>query len=261
MRTNLSRSLFLATLTVIVTAIISALTEPGTAIGTAAVSMKGSGVARSTETIRYEHDVELLATSVADGGALADAAVEIAYREVWATVVAVLPPGSIAAIQQFNVVTDGPGGLLAMVHRSIARPNSWILSVDPTEPTESLERTLVHELAHLYTLGNDDLSATRGSCDGVRVRIGCADHDSVLAQWIRQFWTTTGEPAAYDAKAFVSQYAADSAHEDLAETFMAWVYGDAATSTLIADKYAFFDADDQFVVRRAEVRSRLTTLA
>ena len=52
-------------------------------------------------------------------------------------------------------------------------------------------------------------------------------------------------------------YAATNVHEDLAETFMFWVYGDKPASSAIAAKYHWFDGIDTFVTARAEIRAKL----
>ena len=72
-----------------------------------------------------------------------------------------------------------------------------------------------------------------------------------------QFWAGLPEPAPYSGSAFVTQYSAESVHEDLAETFMFWVYGDKAASSTIAAKYHWFDGVDIFVTARAEIRAKL----
>ena len=78
-----------------------------------------------------------------------------------------------------------------------------------------------------------------------------------MADYASQFWTGLPEPAPYSANAFVTQYASESVHEDLAETFMFWVYGDKPASSAIAAKYHWFDGIDTFVTARAEIRAKL----
>jgi hypothetical protein len=175
-------------------------------------------------------------------------------REVW-------PARYVDVVRQLNIVTDGTGGTLAMVHRSGLDPSTWILSLDDAEPDDVIRQSLVHELAHVLTLDRSDLSvvARTATCNGSRIAIGCAATGSALADWSREFWTGTdgkavAEPTADDRRAFVTSYSASSVHEDLAESFMAWVLGSAGNSrTLAPEKAAFFFQRAEFVEVRAEV--------
>jgi hypothetical protein len=213
--------------------------------------------ARTAETIRYQDtDLELVATyRVTDGQLEATALPE--YRRIWVLAEETLPADALGQIRQLNIVTDGPARTLAMVHRSTTERDSWILSIDPSESQNVLQRTLVHELAHLYTLSESDLTSQRTNCAGELIEIGCARTQSLLADYARHFWSGVVEPAGYVRGEFVTQYAADSVHEDLAETFMAWVYADEADAPTIAAKYQWFGEHDIFVAARAELRANL----
>jgi hypothetical protein len=112
-------------------------------------------------------------------------------------------------------------------------------------------------LAHLYTLGETDLTSQRSNCSGELLEIGCARSQSLLADYARHFWSGVAEPARYAPGEFVTQYAADSVHEDLAETFMAWVDADKAGSPTISAKYQWFEAQATFVTARAEIQAKL----
>lgn len=228
-------------------------------IGTAitAVNPHSGAAARSEENVQYhDADLELLAVYRVVDGQL-DAAAPPQHRRIWTIAERTLPASARTQIRQLNVVTDGPARTLAMVHRSTTEHDTWILSVDPAESDEILQRTLVHELAHVYTLGESDLSAQRTSCTGRLIEIGCARPDSALADYADHFWADSPEPARYSSQQFVTQYAADSVHEDLAETFMFWVYGERPASAAIAAKYEWFDQHERFVAARTEIRDLL----
>jgi hypothetical protein len=67
-------------------------------------------------------------------------------------------------------------------------------------------------------------------------------------------------PARYNHDDFVSEYAASSPHEDLAETFLAYVTdGESPEAPGVAQKFAFFDAHPDLATVAAEVRTRLTS--
>jgi hypothetical protein len=89
------------------------------------------------------------------------------------------------------------------------------------------------------------------------IEIGCARSKSLLADYAERFWSGVAEPAHYSSTEFVTQYAADSVHEDLAETFMSWVYGDKADSNTIAAKYHWFESIDTFLTARTEIQAKL----
>jgi hypothetical protein len=228
-------------------------------IGTATTAMnpRSGAAARNEENVHYrDADLALLAVyRVVDGELESTAPAE--HRRIWTLAEATLPASARQQIRQLNVVTDGAARTLAMVHRSTTQRDSWILSIDPVESDDVLERTLVHELAHLYTLGEPDLSAQRTNCGGRLIEIGCARANSLLADYADTFWFGVDEPAQYRSQQFVTQYAAESVHEDLAETFMFWVYGEGPSSAALAAKYEWFESKAQFVAARDDVRTRL----
>lgn len=227
-------------------------------IGTAvtAVNPRSGAAARTEETVHYQDaDLALLAVyRVVDGQLEGGAPLE--HRHIWALAEETLPASALQQIRQLNVVTDGAARTLAMVHRSTTERDSWILSIDPVESDDVLQRTIVHELAHLYTLGEPDLTSQRGNCRGRLIEIGCAHRDSLLADYADRFWAGLPEPAEYNSRQFVTQYAAQSVHEDLAETFMFWVYGDEPSSATIAAKYGWFESNARFVHARDEIRAQ-----
>lgn len=229
-------------------------------IGSAVQVVDASQAAlRTTEDVTYEDaDLELLAAYVVANGALVDATdAPQEHRSAWEVAAWVLPSDQLARIRQLNIVTDGPSGTLAMVHRSGLAEDQWVLSIDVAEPTRVLEETLVHELAHLLTLRSADLTTT-GPCDGVQLELGCARPGSALAQWAETFWTDPTTPMTHDPAVHVSTYAASSVHEDLAETFLAYVTGDHENEApTIGAKLAFFDAHPELAAAAAMVRPRV----
>lgn len=221
-----------------------------------------SGAARVTEVVRYDDSDLTLAASypVIDGELQlpADPGDDTPDpRPVWATVSALLPPDASERIRQLNLVSDGQAGTLAMVHRSLSEPDTWVLSVDYVETGAVLQRTIVHELAHLYTLGPDDVSGSRSGCSQMLLTVGCVRKGSILARYGDQFWHGRSEPAAFRPGQFVSQYAASSVHEDLAETFMAWVFGDALDGPALGARADFLAAEPTLAAARDWVRAAL----
>jgi hypothetical protein len=238
----------------------------GVEIGTAIQALApngGDGAARHTEQVTYDDDdLELVATYLAADGQL-PGVVPPDHAALWTIAARVLPPAELAEIRQLNVVTDGPNGTLGMVHRSGMVANQWILSLDAAESTSVLEETIVHELGHLLTLRRDDLRAGGGDCAGVRIEIGCALAGSALADWATEFWPEPDVPAAFDRDMFVSEYAAGAVHEDLAESFLAYVLhpDEGERSTEVAAKLAFFDGHADLAAAATDVRARLAAPA
>jgi hypothetical protein len=225
------------------------------------VSTGADAAARHTEPVAYEDaDLTVVASYVAwDGQLQGDVAPR--HRELWSLAAAVLPPEQLRRIRQLNVVTDGPNGTLGMVHRSGVAADQWVLSLDEAENDGVLDETLVHELAHLLTLRRDDLDARADECHGTRIAIGCATAGSALAEWADEFWVDPLGPARYRTDEFVSEYAASAVHEDLAETFLAYVLEEPPRSPSVAAKLAFFDDHPDLAATAAAVRARLATPA
>jgi hypothetical protein len=246
---------------------VQAGTHPaGTGIDTAhTASQPDDRAARATESVHYDDTTLVLLASYSVGPAgpdIAPANPDLARdRHLWALVTATLPDEGTATIRQMNVVTDGRDGTLGMVHRSTVDAGSWVLSIDPAEADDVLVDTLVHEYAHMLTLRTDDLTsnaASRNGCAGVRIEIGCARPGSALAAWHDEFWPGVAEPAPSDSRVFVSQYAASSVHEDLAESFMAWTLGQVARPTVaMRERFSFFADRPEFVTARDEILTKL----
>lgn len=221
-----------------------------------------SAAAQHAEHVPYDDlDLELVAAYLVHDGQLIDAAGAPSHHlDTWAQVERTLPADAVKKISQLNIITDGPHGTLAMVHRSGIDDDRWILSIDVAESTEVLTTTLVHEYAHMLTLRAPDLSTEPDVCDGVALTIGCASPGSTLALWAERFWPGVTEPATPDSSQFVSEYAASSVHEDLAETFLTYVAGDLATLTpAIEAKLTFFDAFPELVEGAAAIRANIAS--
>jgi hypothetical protein len=233
---------------------------PAVEIGSAlqAISAGGDdGAARHTEQVSYDdEDLELVAGYVVADAQLPPSAPP-AHQALWTIAEDVLPVTELARIRQLNVVTDGPNGTLGMVHRSGLAADQWVLSLDEAEKPAVLGETLVHELAHMLTLGRGDLDARTDDCEGVRVPIGCAIAGSTLAAWADAFWPDPAGTARYDRDRFVSEYAASAVHEDLAETFLAYVLDEDPRSPIIAEKFAFFDGHPDLALVAQQARINL----
>ncbi|HEX7097314.1 MAG TPA: hypothetical protein VF183_15615 [Acidimicrobiales bacterium] len=257
-----SRGVWLLAAVVVVAVILARADGHGVPVDVgSAVRVVGAtdgSAARSTERVPYGDALRLEAAYVVRDGVLVDANLAPEpHRAAWDIARAIFPPSVLTQVRQLDVVTDGPRGTLAMVHRSGVATDQWIVSIDTAEPHRVLRESLVHELAHVLTLRSEDLS-TSGDCDGVRLALGCARDGSALAAWAEAFWPDPTTPATYDPTAFVSTYAATAVQEDLAESFLAYVNGERGDGPIVAAKLAFFDTRPELAAAAADVRQRLS---
>jgi hypothetical protein len=207
--------------------------------------------------------------AVLDDGSLDPSASGLA-AEVWDTFARVAGAETTAAIMtQFRVGDAPDSDTLAYVYQD-DDPQYWVLAANlatSDDPTQ-LIATLVHEYAHILTLGVDELDLEAASCE-LQLDEGCAD-GSVLGAFEQEFWsgyTDAPDPANTDSDLayefylaheddFVSDYAATNVVEDIAESFMTWVIEDDPSGTsVIAQKMAFFEQYPQLVAERDRIRA------
>ena len=193
--------------------------------------------------------------------------------EVWETFIRVATLDVASTIMSEYRVGDAPDSdTLAYVYQS-DDPDYWILAdnLATSQERTDLIGTLVHEYAHILTLGVDQVTPEYSSCDTIVLDEGCADAGSAIGAWTAQFWAPYGESApaldnsdsdvAYDfylahEDDFVDDYAATNAVEDIAETFMTWVVQDDPTGTsVVATKFAFFENYPDLVAVRDRIRA------
>lgn len=242
----------------------------------------------SVQALYLAEDGALVETAfVRDGsGVGADRAL---HDELWDEWSSMIPPYWSRRVARFEVASDGPGGIAAAVQRLDEAGDRWLLSVDPVDAVERRDvyvHTLVHELAHIVTLGAGrvqvdprpaaTLVEQAERCEGPPVTEGCAAPGTVLAAFSERFWdlervggpdgvATIGDRkdatierylAARDA--YVSAYAASSPGEDLAETFTAMALGHPqAPGSIAAEKVEFLRADAELFSLADRIRATL----
>lgn len=213
------------------------------------------------------------------------------HEALWAEWTDVIPPYWTRRVGVFEIASDGtgPGTFAAYVAPLDGDGDSWVLAVDPADAAENPEyyhETLVHELAHVFTLGAGRVelattTATLGdrtaACGGPAVGLGCAAQDSLLAAFVDRFWTAEDIAAAdsmefgtagfeqqllgvyaRDRSRWVSPYAASAPEEDIAETFVALVMGQRQTSGSVAEqKVEMLRADAELFALADRIRAAL----
>lgn len=201
-----------------------------------------------------------------------------------------IPPYWSRRVARFEIASDGPGGIAAAVQRLDDAGDRWLLSVDPVDAVERRDdyvHTLVHELAHIVTLGAGRVEvdprpaatlveqATR--CDGAPPVVeGCAAAGTLLAAFSEAYWdlaevggpdgvATIGDRedatierylAARDR--YVSAYAASGPGEDIAETFTAMALDiPQPRGSIAAAKVEFLRADAELFALADRIRATL----
>lgn len=224
---------------------------PETRIGDARVAL-GDDTARIIERVSYRQDVERVGdVIIVDGRPRDELAGELAA--VWEIVDGVWPADLRDELAQLSVVREEPRGLVGVVHPSAA--GGWILSLDVADlPDRALiEETIVHELSHVVTLDRGVFTfGDVDDCSGAAIELGCAEAGTVLAAFADRFWPDDG--AVETEGAFVNDYASTSAHEDLAETFTAWVLGWRVEGALIDAKIDMLAADPELSALADDLR-------
>ncbi len=218
-------------------------------------------------------------------------------QEIWDFVADVIPAEQRTMLSRFVVFTDGVGGTLGAVEPTDS-PQYWMLEVDLVDAGyfPDLSATLIHELAHLLTLNDaqvitdtdlfyspDDEELYRQAderCDTYFVFEGCSLPDSYLNTFFQRFWagifdewfSIDGEPddqvyeerldAFYQEYAvqFVSNYAATSPTEDIAESFLYFVFSPKPSGLTVAEqKVLFFYEHPEMVDLRQHILEHLCT--
>lgn len=228
-----------------------------TDIGAAAVDL-GTDSARAVERVAYRQDVERIGDIVIVSGQPLEP-VEGEMGEMWALIDEIWPDQLRDALAQVSIVREESRGLVGVVHPSAT--GGWILSLDIADLDDRhlIEETIVHELSHLVTLDREIFTFGEvEGCSGAQIDLGCAEAGTVLAEFAERFWP--GDVPSPLAADFVNDYAASGAHEDLAETFTAWVLGWPVSGAAIDAKIEMLSADPELDALADELRVRLRAL-
>jgi hypothetical protein len=210
--------------------------------------------------------------TVLDDGSL-DPDPEMRAAEAWDLFTRVATIDFAAEVMTQYRVGDAPeSDTLAYVYQE-RNPAYWVLAANlaTSDDTEQLIATLIHEYAHILTLGTDEVDPRVLACDTLELDEGCANEDSLLARFDVQFWSAYGDDApdvantdadvAWDFYVeheddFVTDYAATNVVEDIAESFMTFVLEDEPDAgSVIADKLAFFWAYPELTAIRERIRT------
>lgn len=167
----------------------------------------------------------------------------------WDALAVIAPTAARADLGLFGGFAGGDAGdevTLAFVHPldddgSIFQMSINLASFEADENESYL--TIAHEFSHVFNLGPTQIDRSvesEGSCDTFDNGEGCFYDDSLMAQWVEEFWDDgllddfdpreeasgeAGGPRCELNPEFLGSYAASNPDEDFAETFSAFVFG------------------------------------
>lgn len=164
------------------------------------------------------------------------------HAHAWRRWVQLVPASSRWRVGRFEVTEGDYDGQVEPFSDSL---QVWTLRIAELDD-DLLDVALIHELGHLVSLEPGELHpATDGSvergCTTYFSVEGCARNGSLVAGFVEAFWNDelldlTGEERfELDPTSFVSRYAATNPGEDIAETFVHFVYGLLPDGDTVAD--------------------------
>ena len=228
-------------------------TGPATEIGAAAVTVSGD-TARVVENVVYRQDVTRIGDVVVVSGRPAEPISDPTVAAVWEIVDSTWPASLRDSLRQLSVIEEADRGLVGVVHPSSS--GGWILSLDAADLGDPalLRETIVHELAHVVTLGPDVFAFGDVACEGEAIDLGCAYAGTVLADFVAAFWPDREAGPVHE---YVNAYASTAPHEDLAETFTSMVWGWTPDGAVIDAKVEMLGRDPDLVALAVELRALL----
>ncbi|MDP1546673.1 MAG: hypothetical protein Q8L87_11675 [Anaerolineales bacterium] len=214
------------------------------------------------------------------------------HQQLWEYYAALIPAEQRGMIAEYAITTDGVGGTLASVAQTTYDPDLWTLNIDIADTANyyELTSTLVHEFAHLLTLGPDQVVPSLAvlnnpednniylqelsACPNYFPGEGCANADSYIDDFYFQFWEELRDEwdpinleededtrtelldefySQYEDR-FVTSYAATNPEEDIAESFAFFVFSPKpAGDTILEEKILFFYNYPELVELRASI--------
>jgi hypothetical protein len=200
------------------------------------------------------------------------------HQRIWDYYSAIIPTKNRSTISHFLVFTDGKQNILAYVAQSGISPEKWVISVDvvDAETPQDLTYTLVHEFAHLLTLGPDQVIPSEAifenpgdeniwrseyeACETYFPGEGCSVADAYIDSFFTTYWDeiyrewiriqrqpnqdsyieSIQEFYEVYQDRFVTEYAVTSPEEDIAESFTFFVLTKKPEANKISDQKVLF---------------------
>ncbi len=210
------------------------------------------------------------------------------HNQIWRLFTRTIPLTARQDVVRYEIFSDGADGIMAYVTPEDEDISRWYLGMDPADAyladgtfneRETLH-TLLHEYAHVFTLREGQLVAgiTPERCGNYHPGEGCAIKDSYINQFHDRFWADiidevpeenaddeTASIAFYEKyqDRFLTEYAAVSLPEDIAESWTLFVIGNArpAGDTVAEQKILFFYQFREMITLREKIRSTFSDVA
>jgi hypothetical protein len=214
------------------------------------------------------------------------------HERIWDYYTALIPADYRDTLSEFWIMTDGVDNVLAAVSQTYDDPALWSLEVDIADSYDYdyLTFTLIHEFAHLLTLGPDQVPPSEAifnnpedndiylqelsACSNFFPGEGCANPDSYINEFHGAFWAgihdewneinlEEDDDVYYERlddfyykyeDQFLTDYAVTHPAEDIAESFAFFVISDQPAGATIAEqKILFFYQYPELVDLRNEI--------
>ncbi|MFN3491265.1 MAG: hypothetical protein ACK40V_03500, partial [Anaerolineales bacterium] len=218
------------------------------------------------------------------------------HQKLWNYFAALIPYEYRKHLTEFSIFTDGERNTLAAVAQTYNDPELWSLEVDIADTSDYyyFSFTLIHEFAHLLTLGPDQVPPSLAifnnpndneiylqelsACSTYFPGEGCSNRASYINQFYQQFWAEIydewnainleeDEDLYYQQlddfyykyeDQFLTDYAASNPAEDIAETFGFFIFAEKPAGDSIAEqKILFFYQFPELVKLRTEILNNL----
>lgn len=218
------------------------------------------------------------------------------HQRLWEYFAALIPPDARGVLAEFSVMTDGADNVLAAVAQTYDDPSLWGLEVDLADSADYdyLTFTLVHEFAHVLTLGPSQVPPSEAvfnnpedneiymnevaACPNFFPGEGCANSDSYINLFYDRFWrdlysewdaiNLEEDDALYYEKLddfyysyqdqFLTDYAVTHPAEDIAESFSFFIFSDLPDGGSIAEqKILFFYNFPELVDLRTRIHANV----
>ncbi len=195
------------------------------------------------------------------------------HQKIWDQIATIVPEEYMAMIDRYEINTDGLGEIMAFVDQR--RNNQWNLSIDPKdilsekgEFSQDAVQTIVHELAHIVSLNQSQMTQDQDDGSTYTVEEGTLKESAYLNKYYQRFWKDLmGEAEQIQSDEdlylfyenhqdeFVTEYAATNPGEDFAESFAFFVTQDKPQGNTIKEqKMLFFYEYPEFVAMRDRIR-------
>ena len=222
------------------------------------------------------------------------------HQEIWDYFTSLIPLAERDSLAEYSIVTDGEGEVLAAVTQTLYDPALWSLEVDIRDSDDKLNLTytLIHEYAHLLTLGPNQVTPSQAvfsnpndddiyydevsACPNYFPGEGCSQPNSYINAFFNEFWTDIYEEWSdinlieeddtyykalddfyytYEDR-FLTDYAATNPEEDIAEAFTFFVLSPRPTNddTIAEQKILFFYRYTELIHLRDEIQHGMCQL-